>query len=190
VAGQGGAGGRKAGVGAEDVFIGLGANLGDSLATLAWAAERLMSLPQMRRVVVSSPWRTAPVGKMDQPDFYNAVARGQYAGGPQELLAGLLAIEDERGRVRQERWGPRTLDLDLLLFGGRMLDEPELTVPHPRMHERVFVLAPLMELAPDLLLPGLRRTPAQLMAAMGPHERHTQEAQRAAWPLSARLGSA
>jgi 2-amino-4-hydroxy-6-hydroxymethyldihydropteridine diphosphokinase len=102
----------------------------------------------------SSLYRTAPVGEPDQPDFINAVVQIETTLDPLELLAGLLAIERRHGRVRNSRNAPRTLDLDLLLYDDRTMDAPGLQLPHPRMHERAFVLLPLAEIAPDLSIPG------------------------------------
>jgi len=166
---------------AREVFIGLGCNLGDCRANLLFALEGLAALPGYRPLALSSLYLTAPVGKTDQASFYNAVARGKYEGAPLELLAGLLAIEKARGRVRTQRWGPRTLDLDMLLFGQEIIDLPELQAPHPRLAERVFVLAPLGEIAPDLVLPRWGLTAGQLLDRLGPGERARQEVKRIAW---------
>lgn len=164
-----------------EVFIGLGANLGDAKANLLFGLEGLGRLEGYQPLAVSSPYLTAPVGPVDQPPFWNAVARGRWQGGAQELLAGLMAIEKACGRQRFQRWGPRTLDLDLLLFGREIISLPELTVPHPAMHRRVFVLAPLMELAPELALPGADATPAELLARLSEDERRAQAARRGEW---------
>jgi 2-amino-4-hydroxy-6-hydroxymethyldihydropteridine diphosphokinase len=164
-----------------EVFIGLGANLGDAKANLLFGLEGLAGLPGYQPLAVSSPYLTAPVGPVDQPPFWNAVARGGWRGGAEELLSGLLAIEKACGRQRFQRWGPRTLDMDLLLFGRRTIAGPELTVPHPEMHRRVFVLAPLAELAPELKLPGIGATAAELLAGLPAAERRAQEASRGRW---------
>lgn len=166
---------------AQDVFIGLGCNMGDCRANLRFALDGLAALPGYRPVALSSLYRTAPVGKTDQADFYNAVARGKYEGPPLELLTGLQALEQARGRERVERWGPRTLDLDLLSFGQEILDLPGLEVPHPRLAERVFVLAPLMEIAPDYVLPRWGLTAGELLERMPAEEKACQEAKRIAW---------
>lgn len=166
---------------ARDVFIGLGCNVGDCRANLRFALEGLAALPGYRPVALSSLYRTAPVGKTDQADFYNAVARGKYEGPPLELLAGLQALEKARGRERRERWGPRTLDLDLLLFGQEVLDLPGLEAPHPRLAQRVFVLAPLMEIAPDYVLPRWGLTAGELLERLSPEEKACQEAKRIQW---------
>jgi 2-amino-4-hydroxy-6-hydroxymethyldihydropteridine diphosphokinase len=143
-------------------YIGLGANLGDREGSLNAALERLADLGPVR---VSSFRETDPVGVTDQPRFVNAVAELEAAQGARELLERLLEIERELGRDRssEERWGPRTIDLDLLLYGDDVIDEPGLNVPHPRLAERRFVLEPLHELAPSLLLPD-GRTVGDLLA--------------------------
>lgn len=167
--------------GPVEVFIGLGANLGDARAHL-WAGRRgLEGLAGYRPLAVSSLYRTAPVGVTDQPAFLNAVARGMFEGGPLDLLDALLAIEAGQGRERRQRWGPRTLDLDLLLFGDRVMTHERLTLPHPEMHRRAFVLVPLMELAPKLVLPVWGQTAAQLLAGLSDQERREQEVERLAW---------
>ena len=133
-------------------YVGLGSNLGDREGTLRTALVRLAELGEVR---ASSFHETDPVGVIDQPKFVNAVAEVSTQLAPRDLLESLLAIERELGRdrSREQRWGPRTLDLDLLLYGGEMIDEPGLTVPHPRLAERRFVLEPLHELVPHLVLP-------------------------------------
>lgn len=150
------------------VFIGLGSNLDDPHRQVQQGLEQLGRLPGYSPVASSSLYRTAPVGKTDQPTFYNAVASGSYNAGPRDLLAGLQEIEKKAGRVRQEKWGPRTLDLDLLVFGDRIIDEPGLQVPHPEMANRAFVLVPLAEVAPHLKVPRWQMTAAQLLARLSP----------------------
>lgn len=134
----------------ERVFIGLGSNLEPREATIRRAVERIGALPGTRVVRVSTLRNTAPMGVADQPDFLNGVAEIATAVAPEPLLAALLDIELGLGRVRDRRWGPRTIDLDLLLYGGRRIATESLTVPHPRLRERPFVLEPLAEIAPDL----------------------------------------
>lgn len=136
----------------ERVFVGLGANLGDARATLESARTALAALPGTRLVAASSLYLSAPV-QATGPDFFNAVAELATGLEPQELLSALQAIERAHGRARPYRHAPRTLDLDLLLYGQRVLEEPGLTLPHPRMQERAFVLAPLLEIAPGLMHP-------------------------------------
>jgi 2-amino-4-hydroxy-6-hydroxymethyldihydropteridine diphosphokinase len=134
-------------------WVGLGANLGDPRAALVEALAALARLPDSNIVALSSLYRTAPIDA-DGPDFVNAVAGLDTALPPEALLAALLRIEDAAGRARPYRNAPRLLDLDLLLHGDAIRASPSLTLPHPRLHARAFVLAPLAELAPALRLPG------------------------------------
>ena len=137
-------------------YLGLGANLGDRQATMRAALDALAATPDVRVVAVSAFRETDPVGFVDQPRFLNAAAAVETELGARELLDELLRIERSLGRTREgPRFGPRTIDLDLLLFGDEVVDEPGLTVPHPRLHERAFVLDPLGELDPGLVVPGL-----------------------------------
>jgi 2-amino-4-hydroxy-6-hydroxymethyldihydropteridine diphosphokinase len=136
----------------ERVFVGLGANLGDAVAAVRAALEALDALPGTRCVARSSLYRSAPVDAQGA-DYINAVAQLETRLLPAALLKELQAIEERFGRERPYRNAPRTLDLDLLLYGERRIVTPLLTVPHARMHERAFVLAPLAEIAPDLALP-------------------------------------
>jgi len=138
----------------SNAYIALGANIGDPASTLRAAFGALANLPDSRLVRCSSLYRTAPVGIVDQPEFVNAVCLLETTMEPQALLAELLNIEFRFGRQRGEKNGPRTLDLDLLLYDDRRLEFPELTLPHPRLHLRAFVLQPLAEIAPALRLPG------------------------------------
>lgn len=145
-------------------YIALGSNLGDPLATVQAAFAALRTLPETTLVAASSLYRSAPVGLKHQPDFINAVAAVDTALGAEALLEELFAIEARFGRRRDFHHAPRTLDLDLLLYGSETRSTPRLTLPHPRLHERAFVLLPLLELAPDIAIPG--RGPAHdLMAA-------------------------
>ena len=139
-------------------FVGLGSNLGERETTLWKALEGLGATEGIEVVAVSSFRETDPVGVVDQPRFVNAAAALETSLRPRELLERLLDVERALGRDRavEERWGPRTLDLDLLLYGGESIDEPGLEVPHPRLTERAFVLEPLLELDPDLRLPDGR----------------------------------
>ena len=134
-------------------YVALGANLGDPRATVLAAFAALANLPESRVARCSSLYRTAPVGILDQPDFVNAVAVLETSLSADALLDALLDIEARFGRIRRERNGPRTLDLDLLLYDDIELDLPHLTLPHPRLHLRAFVLLPLAEVAPDLAIP-------------------------------------
>ncbi|MGH8621413.1 MAG: 2-amino-4-hydroxy-6-hydroxymethyldihydropteridine diphosphokinase [Burkholderiales bacterium] len=135
-------------------FVGLGSNLDDPPAQIHGALQRLAALPGTRLVRRSSLYRNPPSGYPDQPDFVNAVARIETRLEARALLEQLLAIERAHGRVRDRPGGPRTLDLDLLLYGERTVSEPALTIPHPRMLDRAFVMIPLAEIAPDAVVPG------------------------------------
>ena len=147
--------------------IGLGANLGDAAATLREAIAELARLPQTGLLRASRLYRTPAWGVTEQPDFINAVAAVETALSPRDLLDALLAIERSFGRTRLggERWGPRTLDLDLLLYGDAVIDEPGLRVPHPHLHERAFALLPLAEIAPEATIPGIGNV-AEIAAGM------------------------
>jgi len=138
-------------------FIGLGSNLADPLVQIRQALVELESISGTRITARSSLYRTSPVGYLEQPDFINAVASVQTTLKPRALLAALLVIENRHGRMRTTRNAPRTLDLDLLLYGDEVLDQHGLTLPHPRLHERAFVLAPLAEIAPGAMVPGRGR---------------------------------
>ena len=139
---------------AVKAYVGLGANLGKSEAQVRRAITALQTLPDTRLLATSSLYRSAPVGVGEQPDFINAVAAIETGLSARALLDELLAIEARFGRQRDFPGTPRTLDLDLLLYGDRVIAKPGLIVPHPRMHERAFVLAPLAEIASDAIVPG------------------------------------
>ncbi|MFN3714663.1 MAG: 2-amino-4-hydroxy-6-hydroxymethyldihydropteridine diphosphokinase [Alcanivoracaceae bacterium] len=134
-------------------FIGLGSNLGDSVAHLLAARAALAALPETRLTAASPLYRSAPVGPQDQPDYVNAVIAIDTALTPTELLHALLDIEQQRGRVRGRHWGERTLDMDLLLYGSEVVDLADLQIPHPRLHLRAFVLRPLLDIDATLHLP-------------------------------------
>lgn len=144
--------------------IGLGANLNDPAAQVEYALTELDRLPATRLLARSSLYASAPVGYVDQPDFINAVAQIETSLAPRALLAALLDIEHRHGRERSFRNAPRTLDLDLLLYGAAHFHEEGLTLPHPRMSERGFVLLPLLEIAPDTAIPGRGRAADWLAA--------------------------
>jgi 2-amino-4-hydroxy-6-hydroxymethyldihydropteridine diphosphokinase len=149
-------------------YVGLGSNLGDRRGLLEEALRRLDADPDIAVVAVSSFRETEPVGVVDQPPFLNGAAAVETSLRPDELLDRLLAVERSLGRDRSgERWGPRTVDLDLLLFGDEVVDESGLTVPHPRLAERAFALEPLVELDPALTLPDGRRA-ADLLGTANP----------------------
>ncbi len=149
-------------------YIGLGANLGDREATLRHAVALLSEDDDVVVVAVSALRETEPVGVVDQPRFLNGAAALETALEPRELLETLLQIERALGRIRGERWGPRTVDLDLLLYGDEIVDEVGLRVPHPRLHERRFALEPLAELDPALEVPARGRV-TDLLAALDAH---------------------
>jgi 2-amino-4-hydroxy-6-hydroxymethyldihydropteridine diphosphokinase len=136
-----------------DAFIGLGSNLGNSVALLNEARAALASLAQTRLTGVSPLYRSAPIGPQDQPDFFNAVVRIDTCLDAHALLLALQQIEQQAGRVRLRHWGERTLDLDILLYGNQCIDLPDLQVPHPRLHQRAFVLKPLLDIDAEITLP-------------------------------------
>ena len=135
-------------------FVGIGSNLGEREINLGRALELLSAEDGIEVSAVSEIRETEPVGPVEQGPFLNGAARLETSLAPRELLERLLAVENRLGRVRTERWGPRTIDLDLLLYGNERIDEAGLTVPHPRLHERRFVLEPLADLDPALEIPA------------------------------------
>jgi 2-amino-4-hydroxy-6-hydroxymethyldihydropteridine diphosphokinase len=141
------------------VSVGVGSTLGDSAAILQAAFVSLDELPDTRLLKASRLYRTPAWGLTSQPDFLNAVAMLDTTLTPQALLAALLRIERDAGRLRRadgsDRWGPRTLDLDLLLYADQVIEEPGLRVPHPHLHDRAFALLPLVEVAPQVRIPGI-----------------------------------
>lgn len=167
---------------APAAFLALGSNQGDRAALLAQALARLDLVPGVRVVAASSLYATAPVGPPDQPDYLNAAAEVRTTLEPRALLAACLGIEAALGRVRDRRWGPRTIDLDLLVFGDRRVAEPGLEIPHPRIRERSFVLQPLAEIAGDLRLEG--RTVAEWAAAAGAAGVRRLADRPAGWPAA------
>jgi 2-amino-4-hydroxy-6-hydroxymethyldihydropteridine diphosphokinase len=145
-------------------YVGIGSNLEDPRAQVAQAFDELARLPRTRLSARSSLYRSAPLGYAAQPDFINAVAELDTALGAHALLAELQALEARHGRSRGLANAPRTLDLDLLLYGDTRIHEPQLVVPHPRMHQRAFVLQPLVEIAPQAQIPDLGSAAALLAA--------------------------
>jgi len=135
-------------------YLGLGSNLGDSLKALRRAIQCLDNLPHSRVLTTSAAYRTAPWGVTDQPDFFNAVVALQTRLDPLRLLGHTQMVEKNLGRVATRHWGERVIDIDILLYGQHLIATPELTIPHPWMHERAFVLLPLLEIAPDVSIPG------------------------------------
>jgi 2-amino-4-hydroxy-6-hydroxymethyldihydropteridine diphosphokinase len=155
--------------GEAEILLGLGANVGDPLQQLAAAVDALRGF--VRGLEVSSVWRTEPVGYREQPDFYNLVARGRTALTPEDLLSRILDLERAMGRERTFRNAPRRIDVDLLSYGDLVLDAPSLTLPHPGIPARGFVLHPLAELAPEWRHPVLGKTARELLESAPALER-------------------
>jgi 2-amino-4-hydroxy-6-hydroxymethyldihydropteridine diphosphokinase len=147
-------------------YLGVGANLGEPEAQVREALERLNKAEEVEVTRVSTFYRNPPLGPANQPWYINAVARVRTRLGPEELLRLLQQIEADLGRVRGERWGPRIIDLDLLLYNGEVIFTPDLVVPHPEMHRRAFVLAPLAEIAPRAWHPVLGESAGDLLAKL------------------------
>jgi 2-amino-4-hydroxy-6-hydroxymethyldihydropteridine diphosphokinase len=146
--------------------IAMGSNLGDRMDYLQGGLDGLFDTPRLVFVAVSPVYQTTPVGGPEQPGYLNAVVIGETTMPARALLERCLGLEDAFGRVRSERWGPRTLDLDLIVYGDEVSDSPVLTLPHPRAHERAFVLAPWHDADPDAVIPGRGRV-ADLLAVIG-----------------------
>jgi 2-amino-4-hydroxy-6-hydroxymethyldihydropteridine diphosphokinase len=148
------------------VVVAMGSNLGDRMDYLQGGLDGLFDTPRLVFAAVSPVYETAPVGGPEQPDYLNAVAIGETTLPARAVLERCHSLEDAFGRVRGEIWGPRTLDLDLIAYGGEVSDSPGLTLPHPRAHERAFVLAPWHDADPDAELPGWGKV-ADLLEALG-----------------------
>jgi len=147
-------------------YIGIGSNLGEPVANCNRAIRAMTADPRNRVVEVSPFYRTEPVGKTDQGWFVNAVAALETSRSPRDLLNFLQTIEREMGRERKEKWGPRIIDLDILFYNEQVMRGEDLVVPHPRLHERRFVLTPLNDIAPDLRHPLLRKSISELLAEL------------------------
>lgn len=147
----------------EAIYIALGSNQDEPVVQIDRALAMLDAHPDVGVMAVSRLYRTPPWGVLEQPPFVNAAARLESSLSPQALLEVLVAVEQAAGRQREQRWGPRSLDLDLLLYGDRQLDSERLQLPHPRMHERAFVLVPLLDIAPDVEIPAHGRAEALLV---------------------------
>ena len=146
--------------------IAMGSNLGDRLDYLQGGLDGLFDTPRITFLAVSPVYETTPVGGPEQPDYLNAVVIAETSMPAQAVLERCLSLEDAYGRVRDERWGPRTLDLDLIIYGDEVSNSPGLTLPHPRAHERAFVLAPWLDADPQAQIPGCGPV-ADLLAALG-----------------------
>ena len=151
------------------VYVGIGSNVGEREVTIRKAVDELAGLPQTRLVRLSSLYDSDPVGGPEQPPFLNAVAMLETDLSPRQLLWNLNLIESRLGRVRAERWGPRTIDLDILFYGNLVVDEPDLTLPHPEIENRAFVLIPLNELDPFLPHPRTGRVVSEMLKRLKSH---------------------
>lgn len=152
-------------------YIGLGSNVGDRVASVYKAIEEIENIPGTKVLAVSSLYKTEPVGDIEQDWFVNAVTKVETSLSPRELLNTLLDVERSLGRVREVKWGPRVIDLDILLYDGLLIDEDGLVIPHPYLHERGFVLAPLTEIAPELIHPGLKKSMSELFNKLHNHKK-------------------
>jgi len=161
----------------QRVAVGIGSNQGESIRTCLDVFELLRKHPEIHILKVSSLYRTKPVGFAGQNWFINAAALLQTALEPEDLLETLLAVEQDFGRVRTIKWGPRTLDLDILYYGDKRVDSPRLTIPHPLMHERLFVLAPLAEIDPGWVHPMLELSALEMLERLRAMD-HGQEIEK------------
>ena len=156
-------------------YLGLGANQGEPRRQLQEAVARLATAEEIEVVQASSFYLTPPLGPPDQPWYVNAVVKVRTRLTPEELLRVVHRLERDLGRVRRERWGPRLIDIDLLLYDGVILSGPDLCLPHPEMHKRSFVLVPLVEIAPQAWHPVLEETASELLAKLDPKDRGSVE---------------
>lgn len=152
-------------------YIGLGSNLKDKKSNIQKAIDSIKEKKIVKEIKVSSLFLTEPVGKKEQPDFLNLVIKGKTELGPFELLSSLLEIENNLGRKRKEKWGPREIDLDILFYDDIMVNQENLVIPHPEIPNRRFVLVPLMELSPDLKHPLLNKNIRQLLKDTKDHSK-------------------
>lgn len=153
------------------VFIGLGSNMGNKTANMEKAVLELGKVPGNKVLAVSSFYKTEPVGGIEQNWFVNAVAELETTLSPGELLNTLLDIEKSLGRIRGVKWGPRVIDLDILLYDNLVMDEEGLSIPHPYLHERGFVLVPLVEIAPKVMHPKFKKCMSELMGGINDHKK-------------------
>lgn len=153
----------------HDAYIAVGSNLGDRQSTINQAIESIKARRDISLVQISPMIETDPVGEIEQGRYLNGMIHIQTRMEARELLEFMMGVEQSLGRDRsiEQRWGPRTIDLDLIVFGDQVIDEPGLQVPHPRLHERLFVLAPLCEIAADIMVPVHNQTPRQMLEALG-----------------------
>lgn len=154
----------------EDVFLGLGSNLNDPQRQLSLALE-MMPRYGMEIIKASATYETVPWGVTGQPNFFNLVVQIATGHGPHALMERCLILEQKQGRMRRERWGPRVLDIDILAVGALVMQQNDLVIPHPRLHERAFVLRPWADLAPGFRVPGLSGTVAELWEALPASEK-------------------
>jgi 2-amino-4-hydroxy-6-hydroxymethyldihydropteridine diphosphokinase len=151
------------------VFVGIGSNLGDRERNIRRAVDEVASLPFTKLITVSSLYDSEPVGDVEQANFVNAVAQIETELQPRRLLWNLMLIEKRMGRVRTIRWGPRPIDLDVIIYGKSIIQEEGLSIPHPEMDKRAFVLIPLLEIDPDLVHPRSREPLRKLLRKLKPH---------------------